>query len=160
VVLAAMEGSRPLLVEVQALVSPSELEVPRRVVSGIDRNRLALVLAVLARHGGVAVGQADVFVNVVGGVRVDEPGADLAVALAVASAAKGAGPEGLVACFGEVGLTGELRSVAHADRRLAEAGRFGIAPVVGPRGSGAPVEASTIRDALRATVQGTLARAA
>ena len=89
VVLAAMEGSRPLLVEVQALVSPSELVPPRRVVNGLDRNRLALVLAVLARHAGVGVGTADVFVNVVGGVRVDEPGADLAVALAVASAAKG-----------------------------------------------------------------------
>ena len=89
VVLAAMEGSRPLLVEVQALVSESDLEIPRRVVTGIDRNRLALVLAVLARHGGVGVGSSDVFVNVVGGVRVDEPGADLAVALAVASAARG-----------------------------------------------------------------------
>ena len=88
VVLAAMEGSRPLLVEVQALVAPSELEQPRRVVSGLDRNRLALVLAVLARHGGVGVAGADVFVNVVGGVRVDEPGVDLAVALAVASAAR------------------------------------------------------------------------
>src|SRR4051812_30168526 len=86
VVLAAMEGTRPLLVEVQALVSPSELVPPRRLTNGIDRNRLALVLAVLARHAGVAVGSADVFVNVVGGVRIDEPGADLAVALAVASA--------------------------------------------------------------------------
>jgi DNA repair protein RadA/Sms len=161
VVLAAMEGSRPLLVEVQALVSPSELELPRRVVSGFDRNRLALVLAVLARHGGVGLGSADVFVNVVGGVRVDEPGADLAVALAVAGAAKGREPASLLACFGEVGLTGELRSVAHADRRLAEAGRFGLAPVVGPRGSGAPVEAATIRDALRAAAEkGELPRAA
>ncbi|MBW3609704.1 MAG: DNA repair protein RadA, partial [Actinobacteria bacterium] len=77
VVLAAMEGSRPLLVEVQALVSPSELVPPRRVVNGLDRNRLALVLAVLGRHAGVGVGTADVFVNVVGGVRVDEPGVDL-----------------------------------------------------------------------------------
>ena len=82
-----MEGARPLLVEVQALVAPSELEQPRRVVSGLDRNRLALVLAILARHGGVRLGSTDVFVNVVGGVRVDEPGADLAVALAVAGAA-------------------------------------------------------------------------
>ena len=88
VVLCAMEGSRPLLVEVQALVSSSELVPPRRVVSGLDRNRVALVLAVLGRHGGIGLGAADVFVNVVGGVRVDEPGADLAVALAVASAAK------------------------------------------------------------------------
>src|SRR5215217_4381408 len=89
VVLAAMEGSRPLLVEVQALVSPSEIVPPRRVANGIDRNRLALVLAVLGRQARIAVGAADVFVSVAGGVRVDEPGADLAVALAVASAAKG-----------------------------------------------------------------------
>ena len=136
VVLCAMEGSRPLLVEVQALVSPSELEQPRRVVAGFDRNRLALVLAVLARHAGVGCGQADVFVNVVGGVRIDEPGADLAVALAVASAARGVALEGSpgmpLACFGELGLTGELRSVAHADRRLAEARKFGLREVIEP----------------------------
>ena len=146
VVLAAMEGSRPLLVEVQALVSPSELVPPRRVANGIDRNRLALVLAVLARHAGVAVGSADVFVNVAGGVRVDEPGADLAVALAVASAARAniAGTGKLpLACFGEIGLTGELRAVAHPDRRLAEARKFGLAPVISPDG------APTLRDALR-----------
>src|ERR1700712_308773 len=89
VVLCAMEGTRPLLVEIQALVSPSELVPPRRVCNGIDRNRLALVLAVLGRHAGISVGSSDVFVNVVGGVRIDEPGADLAVALAIASAAKG-----------------------------------------------------------------------
>jgi len=146
VVLAAMEGSRPLLVEVQALVSESDLEIPRRVVSGIDRNRLALVLAVLARHGGVGVGASDVFVNVVGGVRVDEPGADLAVALAVASAARGVAladdEQPPLACFGELGLTGELRTVAHADRRVAEARKFGLATIVTP-------EAGTLRAALR-----------
>ncbi|HEX7289572.1 MAG TPA: DNA repair protein RadA [Conexibacter sp.] len=160
VVLAAMEGSRPLLVEVQALVSESDLEIPRRVVSGIDRNRLALVLAVLARHGGVGVGTSDVFVNVVGGVRVDEPGADLAVALAVASAARGvaltsasggavqaaaqAGADGPppLACFGELGLTGELRTVAHAERRIAEARKFGLQTIVTP-------EVGTLRAALR-----------
>jgi DNA repair protein RadA/Sms len=126
-----MEGSRPLLVEVQALVSPSELVPPRRVCAGIDRNRLALVLAVLARHAGVGTGSADVFVNVVGGVRVDEPGADLAIALAVAGAAKGVAIEA-PACFGELGLTGELRPVAHAERRGAEAARFGLEPVISP----------------------------
>jgi DNA repair protein RadA/Sms len=178
VVLAAMEGSRPLLVEVQALVSPSELVPPRRVVNGLDRNRLALVLAVLARHAGVGVGTADVFVNVVGGVRVDEPGADLAVALAVAAAARGvaldggdakpgpaagssgagssaAGPSGplpLVA-FGEVGLTGELRSVGHPERRLEEAAKFGLRTVVAPPGSGG-LEARTVREALRAAFGG------
>jgi DNA repair protein RadA/Sms len=152
VVLAAMEGTRPLLVEVQALVSESELVPPRRVVSGIDRNRLALVLAVLARHGGLGLGNSDVFVNVVGGVRVDEPGADLAVALAVAGATRGAtlaGADGAPpACFGEIGLTGELRTVAHADRRAAEARKFGLRPVIGPPGSGA-TEAATLREALR-----------
>ena len=153
VVLCAMEGSRPLLVEVQALVSPSELVPPRRVATGIDRNRLALVLAVLARHAGVAVGSADVFVNVVGGVRVDEPGADLAVALAVASAARGIplgdGADAPLACFGEVGLTGELRSVAHPERRLGEAAKFGLQPVLAPAGSGdGALPAATLRAAL------------
>lgn len=141
-----MEGSRPLLVEVQALVSPSELVPPRRVVSGIDRNRLALVLAVLGCHGGVSLGTADVFVNVVGGVRVDEPGADLAVALAVASASRGVPltdeRDPPLACFGELGLTGELRSVAHHDRRIAEARKFGLKELVTP-------EAGTLRAALR-----------
>ncbi len=135
VVLAAMEGSRPLLVEVQALVSASELVPPRRVCNGIDRNRLALVLAVLARHAGVGTGTSDVFVNVVGGVRLDEPGADLAIALAVASAARGVaatGDDKPLACFGEVGLTGELRGVAHADRRATEAAKFGLRTVVSP----------------------------
>jgi DNA repair protein RadA/Sms len=138
VVLCAMEGSRPLLVEVQALVTSSELVPPRRVVAGLDRNRVALVLAVLGRHGGIGLGAADVFVNVVGGVRVDEPGADLAIALAVASAAKRValtGPEGRpLACFGELGLTGELRTVAHADRRLTEAQRFGLGTILAPEG--------------------------
>ena len=149
-ILAAMEGSRPLLVEVQALVSPSELVPPRRVANGIDRNRLALVLAVLGRHAGVGVGSADVFVNVAGGVRVDEPGADLAVALAVASAQRGTplgGGEHPIACFGEVGLTGELRSVAHPDRRHAEATKFGLTTVIAP-GEQAP----TLRQALRAAL--------
>lgn len=136
VVLASMEGTRPLLVEVQALVAPTELVPPRRVATGIDRNRLAMVLAVLARHGGPELASADVFVNVAGGLRIDEPGADLAVALAIASAQRGepiAGPGGApLCCFGEVGLTGELRPVAHAERRVAEALKFGLGPVLAP----------------------------
>ncbi|HEX6654382.1 MAG TPA: DNA repair protein RadA [Thermoleophilaceae bacterium] len=134
VVLCAMEGSRPLLVEVQALVAPSELVPPRRVANGVDRNRLALVLAVLARHTNLALGSSDVFVSVAGGVRVDEPGADLAIALALASAAKGIVPaaEKPIAAFGELGLTGELRHVAHPDRRIAEAKKFGLNRVVHP----------------------------
>ena len=162
VVLAAMEGSRPLLVEVQALVSPSDLVPPRRIVNGLDRNRLALVLAVLSRHAGVAVGSADVFVNVVGGVRIDEPGADLAVALAVASAAKGieCSPAPLAA-FGEVGLTGEIRSVGHPDRRREEAAKFGLPAVLGPPESGGRTVA-TVREALKAAFAGSMrsARAA
>jgi len=158
VVLAAMEGTRPLLVEVQALVSPSELVPPRRLVNGLDRNRLALVLAVLSRHAGVPTGSADVFVNVVGGVRIDEPGADLAVALAVASAARGQplGAEGAgpVACFGEVGLTGELRSVAHPERRLEEAAKFGLRDVIAPEGM------PTLRAAVRAALPRERPRAA
>jgi DNA repair protein RadA/Sms len=158
VVLAAMEGSRPLLVEVQALVSPSELVPPRRIANGIDRNRLALVLAVLGRHAGIGAGSADVFVNIAGGVRVDEPGADLAVALAVASAARGValgGGEAPVACFGEIGLTGELRSVGHPDRRLAEAKKFGLDPIIAP-GS----EIATLRQAVKAALGVRQARAA
>jgi DNA repair protein RadA/Sms len=135
-VLCAMEGTRPLLVEVQALVAPTEIVPPRRVATGIDRNRLAMILAVLARNDGPSLAAADVFVNVAGGVRVDEPGADLAIALALASAHRGeplgASDRRPLACFGEVGLTGELRFVAHPERRVAEAAKFGLGPVLGP----------------------------
>jgi DNA repair protein RadA/Sms len=150
VVLAAMEGSRPLLVEVQALVAPSELEQPRRVVSGLDRNRLALVLAILHRHGRISTGGADVFVNVVGGVRVDEPGCDLAVALAVSSASRGVPLSGAPrACFGELGLTGELRWVGHPERRLQEAAKHGCRDVIAPPDSGfGGREAPTLAHAL------------
>jgi len=166
VVLASMEGTRPVLVEVQALVNPSELEIPRRVVNGIDRNRLSMVLAVLARHGGIGLGTSDVFVNVVGGVRIDEPGGDLAVALAVVSAQRGQ-PAGdgskPLACFGELGLTGDIRFVGHADRRVGEAVKFGLGPVVGPQ-SGDPIRGlapcGTVRQALRAAFSSGAGRAA
>jgi DNA repair protein RadA/Sms len=156
IVLCAMEGSRPLLVEVQALVAPSELVPPRRVANGVDRNRLALVLAVLARHGGVSLGSADVFVSVAGGVRVDEPGADLAIALALASAAKGIAPtaDKPIAAFGELGLTGELRHVGHAEHRIAEARKFGLDRVIHPT-AGVPslrqALSSLLRDAQTAS---------
>ncbi|MEA2427219.1 MAG: hypothetical protein QOF37_847 [Thermoleophilaceae bacterium] len=148
VVLCAMEGSRPLLVEVQALVAPTSLVPPRRVSNGVDRNRLALVLAVLSRHAGLQLGSSDVFVSVAGGVRVEEPGADLAIALAVASAARGVALEDAqgrpVAAFGEIGLTGELRYVSHAERRAAEAAKFGLTPAAG--------DARTLRAALQAVL--------
>ena len=156
VICCAMEGTRPLLVEVQALVAPTEIVPPRRTATGVDRNRLALVLAVLARHAGIALSSADVFVNVAGGIRIDEPGADLAIALAIASAHSGneliAGDRPL-ACFGEVGLTGELRYVAHAERRAAEARKFGLATIVGPPPGDERIEglrsAATIADAVQ-----------
>jgi len=150
VVLCAMEGSRPLLVEVQALVAPSGLEQPRRVANGVDRNRLALVLAVLSRHARLQLGTADVFVSVAGGVRVDEPGADLAIALAVASASRGVplgDGERPLAAFGEIGLTGELRYVAHPERRVAEAAKFGLSPVMSPSDSVRTIKAA-VRGAL------------
>jgi DNA repair protein RadA/Sms len=156
VVLCSMEGTRPLLVEVQALVAQTEIVPPRRTATGIDRNRLALVLAVLTRHTGLSLSAADVFVNVAGGVRVDEPGADLAIALAIASAQSGRPLESNgkpLACFGEIGLTGEIRYVAHADRRVAEARKFGLQQVLGPPPGDEPINglaaAKTVREAIK-----------
>src|SRR5690349_1196659 len=151
--LVAIEGTRPLVLDVQALVAPSELAMPRRLASGFDRNRLSLLLAVLARHARLGLGQSDVFVNVAGGVRVDEPAADLAVVLALASAARGV-PLGATCAFGEVALTGRLRPVSQPERRLAEARRLGLRRAVvpaGTQGSGAQiVDVATVADALAA----------
>ena len=137
----------------QALVAPSELAQPRRLASGFDRNRLSLLLAVMARHGGLGLGQHDVFVNVAGGVRVDEPAADLAVVLALASAARGV-PLGHTCAFGEVALTGRLRRVAQPERRLHEAARLGleraIVPMGTPNGELAAVPAASVRAAIDA----------
>ncbi len=129
-----LEGRRPLLVEIQGLVGPPTSGAPRRVAQGVVGGRLALLLAVLERRCHVALANADVFVSTVGGLRVNEPAADLGIALALVSAVTGiAVGEDVVAC-GEVGLAGELRQVQAADRRLSEAARLGISP----RG-GAPV---------------------
>ena len=132
VVVPALDGQRPLLVEVQALVTPSPLAMPRRSAQGIDQGRLSLLLAVLERRVGLAFGSADVFVSAVGGVRLSEPGADLAVALALASALSDVAlPPGMVA-VGEVGLAGELRQVSQTARRLSEAARLGFTEAVVP----------------------------
>jgi DNA repair protein RadA/Sms len=131
-VACALEGTRPILLEIQALVAPTDLAMPRRVATGVDPKRLAMIVAVLGRHARVALGSADVFVNVAGGVRIDEPGADLAVALAIASAAKGAPTREGLAAFGEIGLTGRLRPAAQTDRRLEECAKLGIETVVTP----------------------------
>jgi DNA repair protein RadA/Sms len=134
-VAGALEGTRPLLLEIQALVAPTDLAMPRRVATGVDPKRLAMIVAVLGRHAGVRLGSADVFVNVAGGVRIDEPGADLAIALAVASAARGVPIREGLAAFGEIGLTGRLRAAAQSERRLEECGKLGITAVVGPAGT-------------------------
>jgi DNA repair protein RadA/Sms len=159
VVLCSMEGTRPVLVEIQALVAPTEIIPPRRTATGVDRNRLGLVLAVLARHAGIQLSSADVFVNAVGGVRVDEPGADLAVALAIASAHSGKSlttGDRPLACFGELGLTGELRYVGHPDRRVAEARKFGLGPVLAPQqADGESVAGLRACDSLAAAIAAT-----
>src|SRR5438105_6730133 len=154
-VACVLEGTRPILLEIQALVSQSELAMPRRVATGIDPKRLAMIVAVLARHAGVGLGQADVFVNVAGGVRVDEPGADLAVALAIASAAKRTPVRAATATFGEIGLTGRLRAATQAERRLDECAKLGLRLVVAPAGTPARgtlqvAQAETLREAIRA----------
>jgi DNA repair protein RadA/Sms len=154
-VACALEGTRPILLEVQALVAPTDLAMPRRVATGVDPKRLSMIVAVLSRHAGVALGQADVFVNVAGGVRIDEPGADLAVALAIASAARSVPVEEGAAAFGEIGLTGRLRPATQAERRLEECAKFGISGVVVPSGTrskGSPPchEVETLRAALSA----------
>jgi DNA repair protein RadA/Sms len=134
-VTCALEGTRPILLEIQALVAPTDLAMPRRVATGVDPKRLAMIVAVLGRHARVALGTADVFVNVAGGVRIDEPGADLGVALAIASAAKGVPTQQNLAAFGEIGLTGRLRATAQAERRLEECAKLGLTAVVAPEGT-------------------------
>jgi DNA repair protein RadA/Sms len=132
VVAPVLEGSRPLLVEVQALVASAETPVPRRAASGLDGARLALLLAVLEERAGIGVGRSDVYASVAGGVRIAEPGVDLAVALAVAGTRSHRSLPADTVVVGEVGLGGEIRQVAQVERRLAEAVRLGFARVVGP----------------------------
>jgi len=153
-VACALEGTRPILLEIQALVAPTDLAMPRRVATGVDPKRLAMIVAVLGRHARVALGSADVFVNVAGGVRIDEPGADLAVALAIASAARGVPVREGHAAFGEIGLTGRLRPAAQAERRLEECAKLGLTAAIAPTGT--PGDAKRIRvvavDTLREAV--------
>ncbi len=154
VVVPTVEGHRPLLVEMQALVSSSSLAQPRRCAQGIDSGRLSLLLAVLERRVGMTLGCVDVHASAVGGVRVIEPGADLAIALALVSSLTGeALSEDLVA-FGEVGLGGELRQVSQPERRLIEAGRLGFRRAIVPASSPSPppgvevLRASTLAEAI------------
>ena len=157
VVTAVLEGQRPLLVEVQALASKSPYSAPRRVVQGLDQRRVDVVLAVLERRLGLPLDGLDVFVNVAGGLRITDPGADLAVAIATYSAVTNkAVPEG-TALVGEIGLAGELRSVAQLSRRLQEAGRAGFERLVGPRSGELRFGCATLAEALEATWRPTAA---
>ena len=156
-VIPVLEGSRPLMIEIQALASPSFLNAPRRVGNGVDYNRLLMLVAVLSRRIGLSLSNQDIIVNVVGGLSVHEPAADLAICLAIASSLRNTPlPPDLVA-LGEVGLSGELRNVPQADRRLDEAARLGFGRCLVPAGSRggesavdgiSAVRAGTLRQAL------------
>jgi DNA repair protein RadA/Sms len=132
VVVATMQGARPLLVEVQALVSSAGYGTPRRLVSGLDYNRACMIVAVVERRAGMRLSDQDVYASVVGGIRVAEPAADLGIALAIASAFRNRPVGDDVVCFGEIGLAGELRSVTGSDRRLGEASKLGFRRAVIP----------------------------
>jgi len=125
-IFAGMEGTRPLLVEVQSLVAPSAFGVPRRTVVGWDSGRLSMVLAVLETRGGLALSGKDIFLNIAGGLKIQEPAADLAVAAALIAAASGEKIPSSAVVFGEMSLSGDIRSVAHADLRLKEAAKLGF----------------------------------
>jgi DNA repair protein RadA/Sms len=134
-VLVTQEGSRPLLVEIQALVDDSHAPNPRRLTVGLEQNRLALLLAVLHRHAGIVAYDQDVFVNAVGGVKIDEPAADLAILLAIVSSLRDRPLPGRMVVFGEVGLAGEVRPVQRGQERLREAAKLGFTRAVIPRGN-------------------------
>jgi DNA repair protein RadA/Sms len=158
-----MEGTRPLLVELQGLTSPTNFGNPRRTPNGLDINRLLLIVAVLTRRMGIHLGEQDVFVNVVGGLRVDEPAADLAVAVAIASSMRDLPVRADSVLIGEVGLSGELRWVGQMTNRLKEAAKLGFKAAIIPhrtrRGEPLPegiqvVEARSLREALSLALVG------
>jgi DNA repair protein RadA/Sms len=133
IVFAAMEGSRPVLVEIQALVNPTSYGYPKRTASGIDLNRVNLLIAMLERRTKLKLAEKDIYINVVGGIRLSEPAADLAVCMAIASAAKGMQLKKNAVVFGEVGLSGEVRHVPFMEKRLAEAKKLGFEAAIGPK---------------------------
>jgi DNA repair protein RadA/Sms len=133
IVLATLEGTRPLLVEVQALVNKTSYGYPKRAASGFDLNRLNLLVAMLERRTKLSLAEHDIYINIVGGIQIREPAADLAICLAIGSAAKGLQLKKNAVVFGEVGLSGEVRHVSHADKRLAEAKKLGFEGGIGPK---------------------------
>ncbi len=139
-----MEGSRPILVEVQALATPSNFSMPRRSANGLDANRLQLLVAVLQKRVGLGLGTQDVYANVVGGMRINEPAADLAIAVAVASSLREKPVDPGTVCIGEIGLAGEIRSVNNLERRIQEASRLGFRRAIVPERSGNIPAASSL----------------
>lgn len=135
VVLATMEGARPLLVEIQALVHTTAYGYPKRAASGFDLNRLNLLVAMLEKRTKLNLSDKDIYINVVGGISVNEPAADLAICMAIASASKGMQLKKNAAVFGEIGLSGEVRHVTHIDKRVAEAQKLGFEAAIGPKGT-------------------------
>ena len=135
VVLATIEGTRPLLVEIQALVNPTSFGYPKRTSSGFDLNRLNLLIAVLERRTKLNLSDKDIYINVVGGLKLNDQAADLAICMAIASAAASRRIDDGVVVFGEVGLGGEIRSVQSADRRIAEAKKLGFTEAIAPKGT-------------------------
>jgi len=153
VILATLEGTRPLLVEVQALVNKTSYGYPKRAASGIELNRLNLLVAMLERRTKLNLADQDIYINIVGGMKVTEPAADLAICLAIGSAAKGLQLHDNAVVFGEVGLSGEVRHVPYAEKRLAEAKKLGYTEAIGPkiRQGKAPAnlhQVASVRDAL------------
>jgi DNA repair protein RadA/Sms len=142
---ASADGARPILVEVQALVAPPSAGVGRRTAAGVDGNRVALLLAVLAERAGVNCLVRDVFVNVAGGARLSEPAVDLGVVAALASAERRVAVDPRTLVFGEVGLAGEVRGVSLGEARLAEARKLGFTRVILPRQNRARLEAKEIQ---------------
>jgi DNA repair protein RadA/Sms len=130
-----MEGTRPLLVEIQALVGPSPLGMPRRTAIGVDHNRISLLVAVLGKRLGMQLGDQDIFVNVAGGLRVDEPAADLGIVSAMMSSFLNRPISRDLVVFGEVGLAGEVRGVTQPEMRLNEAAKLGFLHAILPRTS-------------------------
>src|SRR5712692_4836478 len=159
VVVPTIEGTRPLLVEVQALVTPTSFGLPRRTVNGADPQRVLLILAVLAKRAGLAAGSHDVYVNLVGGLRVREPGADLALAVAVASALRDRAADARTVFVGELGLGGELRRVQRLTARLREAERLGFERAVVPAASVADLDGTGLEVKGVATLREALERA-
>lgn len=151
VVMAAMEGTRPILVEVQALVNRTSFGYPKRAASGFDLNRLNLLCAVLTRRTKLDLSEFDVYVNIVGGIKINEPAADLAVCMAIASAARGMKLKDDAVVFGEVGLSGEVRHVPNIEKRLKEVKQLGFKVAIGPKSdtkSTVLSSVSSLKDAL------------